>query len=238
LGAWLLTSTPTFAGFIFNSGTLNAGATASDYTGTNTFTATPVIIPNAAGATISATVKSPDQFMFTTGSGSTTFSMQEWTGQQPRFSPAIHITGTTRGEKLDGTFTSPRSGGSARGIVTFIETATEGFNQTTLFAGSWTSADVTIKNSLNQTITSFFASHSESVTKSVTLTPDTYTLEWSLASAIRVGTLGTSGMEFQLFPEPASAALSLLSLPALALRGDVAARSESLRATGQRGRLV
>jgi hypothetical protein len=206
---------PAFAGFIFNYGTLTASASASDYTGTNSFTATPVSIPNAAGATISAIVSGPGVPMTTTGSASTTFSMLEWTGQQPRFSPAIHITGTTRGEKLDGTFTSPTSGGGAGGTVVFTETATEGFNQSSLFAGNWTSASVTIKNALSQTIASFFAQTSQTDLQSVRLTPGTYTLEWSLGSRLRVGTLGTSGMEFVLFPEPTS--FSLLMLPAIAL---------------------
>jgi hypothetical protein len=109
-GAVLLFSTSTFAGFIFNAGTLNASASASDRSGSASFTATPVSVPNAAGATISATVKSPDPFMFTTGGASTTFSMLEWTGQQPRFSPAIRILGSTQAEKLDGSAESPSSG--------------------------------------------------------------------------------------------------------------------------------
>ena len=215
VGAWLLSSTSTFAGFVFDSGTLRASAHASDRSGSASFTATRVTIPNADGATISATVKSPDEFMYTTGGASTIFSMLEWTGHQPRFSPAIRIIGSTQAGKLDGSVGSPSSGGSAGGSVRFIETATETFNQSFLFGSNWNSANVTIKNSLNQTIASFFAQNGTTMTQSVTLTPGTYTLDWSHGSVFRVGTLGPSGMEFQLIPEPAS--LALFALPAMAL---------------------
>jgi hypothetical protein len=155
--------------------------------------------------------------MFTTGGASTTFSMQEWTGQQPRFSPAIRITGSTQAQKLDGSVGSPSSSGSASGTVSFTETATETFNASFLSGGSWILAHVTIKNSLDQTVASFFAQNSSIDTQSVTLTPGTYTLEWSHFSVFRVGTLNPSGMEFQLIPEPA--ALSLLTLPAILALG-------------------
>ena len=183
------------AGFMFNSGTLNASASASG----TVVTATPVTMTSAAGGTASASIGG--------NSGTTTFSMKEWTGVQPKFEPALHITGSAQG--------SSTGGGSARGIVTFTESATETFNQSTLDAGFYLNVTVTIKNSANQTVADFASFATPPTTKSVTLTPDTYTLEWSLNDSVRAGTHGGGNMDFALFPEPTS--LALLALPASAL---------------------
>jgi hypothetical protein len=142
--------------------------------------------------------------------------MQQWTAAQLQpFFPAITITGSTTNGRITPTIGSPSSSGSASGTITFIEDKKEGFIATSLFAGNYTSANVTIKNSANQTIASYFAQNGQTVGGSVTFLPDTYTMTWNLSSAFKVGTFGTSGMQFDLVPEPT--ALALFALPAIAL---------------------
>jgi hypothetical protein len=207
----LAMSTSSFAGVIFNSGSLHATATAGEWSGppfSKTNTPPDVVLSGPSGST-SASVSS-DTVPTVSASVSENFGMI--TNPGPGI-PMIDISGSTTNIKYPSG--GPSSSASASGTVVFNENLLQGFTAN-LSTGKYTSANITIKDAANNTVLSMSTSGIQSASSPVTFSPGAYTMTWSLASIFVVGTSGTSNMSFQVIPEPAS--MALLIMPTLAMR--------------------
>ena len=202
------------AGIAWGTGTLDASASATSSPNSQSFTAPTRSAPGSISASASANG--------TNGLQSASVSLQVLITLFSPFPPGIipgqlNISGNT---SLTGigfpALPGLASGAGASGTIgLLVENTSETLTGTMAVSDiAHGPMSVTIKNSSNVTVASFFGPG----TQNITLAPGAYTISFGVSAQHATGTGGSGTQSFVLTPEPASLALLALASPLLLRR--------------------